>query len=293
MQFTIHHTTEYSFQRPVFFEPHHLRFQPRSDAAQRLISHRLEIEPTPAGSTQAFDTDGNVVTMAWFDNVHSALILRSEAVVETFRANPFDYLLTPTNRRLPIGYLPWEAAQLAPALKRAAVPIYVDPVRSMAEQIREASRSELVPFLSRLCETIHTRFKVIHREDGPPWLPAVTMEQRQGACRDLAILFMDACRSVGLAARFVSGYTEGDPFGQHDLHAWAEVYLPAAGWRGYDPTQGLAVADRHIAIAASADAQNAGPVTATYRGSNVEAYLQAEVRVEMSSTAAALITADC
>ena len=93
------------------------------------------------------------------------------------------------------------------------------------------------------------------------------MEQRQGACRDFAVLFIDACRCVGLAARFVSGYQDAyRSMGKRDLHAWAEVYLPGAGWRGYDPTRGLAVADHHVAVAAAADPQNAAPVTATYRG---------------------------
>ena len=92
----------------------------------------------------------------------------------------------------------------------SAVPIHVDPARELAEQLREASRGEVVPFLARLTETICQRFKVVHREKGAPWPPATTIEQRQGACRDLAVLWIDICRSVGLAARFVSGYQEGD-----------------------------------------------------------------------------------
>jgi transglutaminase-like putative cysteine protease len=114
------------------------------------------------------------------------------------------------------------------------------------------------------------------------------MEQRQGACRDLAVLFIDACRCVGLAARFVSGYQDAyRSMGKRDLHAWAEVYLPGAGWRGYDPTRGLAVADHHVAIAAAADPQNTAPVTATYRGSNVEAELITEVSIESQSAVGA------
>jgi transglutaminase-like putative cysteine protease len=215
------------------------------------------------------------------------MVLRATAEVETLRENPYDYLVAPVNQRLPISYQPWETALLAPAVRRSAVPIHVDPARELAEQMREASRGEVVPFLARLTETIAHRFKVVHREQGSPWPPATTIEQRQGACRDLAVLWIDICRSVGLAARFVSGYLDGDA--EQDkrfLHAWAEVYLPGAGWRGYDPTNGLAVADRHIAIAASADPQQAAPVTATYRGSNVEAELYADVTVETNSAVA-------
>jgi transglutaminase-like putative cysteine protease len=278
---TIRHTTEYRFSRPVFFEPHHLRFQPRTDPAQRLIRFDLEIDPAPAGTTNALDTDGNVVTMAWFNNVHDQMTLRATSEVETLRENPFDYLLTPQNRRLPVGYQPWESTQLAAACRRVKVPEHSDPVRQLAEEIRGAASGDLVSFLTRLCTTTYERFRIIRRDKGPPWPAATTFEQRQGACRDVAVLFIDACRCAGLAARFVSGYQVGfNDDEDRELHAWAEVYLPGAGWRGYDPTHGLAVADQHVAVAAAADPQHAAPVSATYRGEGVEAELLAEVFVE-------------
>jgi transglutaminase-like putative cysteine protease len=90
---------------------------------------------------------------------------------------------------------------------------------------------------------------------------------------------MDACRSVGLAARFVSGYQQGAPDLEHDLHAWAEVYLPWAGWRGYDPTQGLAVADQHIALAASARPEQAAPIVGSFRGAAATATLTASISI--------------
>ena len=232
MLFTIDHTTEYRFTRPVFFEPHHLRFCPRNDGSQRVVRFDLQIDPTPAGCTQSLDIDGNLVTVAWFTELHDRLVLRAISEIETVRENPYDYLVTPQNGRLPVSYLPWEFAQLGPALRRSAVPIHVDPARELAEQVRGASRGEVVPFLSRLTETICHRFKRVHREQGSPWPPATTIEQRQGACRDLAVLWIDICRSVGLAARFVSGYYEGDrSHDKHHLHAWAEAYLPGAGRR--------------------------------------------------------------
>ena len=287
MLFTIEHTTEYRFSRPVFFEPHQLRLQPRTDGAQRLARFDLQIEPTPAGVTHAIDTEGNIVTLAWFNDLHDRMVLRAISEVETLRENAYDFLLTPDNRRLPIGYQPSELVQLAAALKRVAVPIHVDPSREFAEQIRECARGEAVPFLARLVETICERFKVIHREKGGPWPAATTIEQRQGACRDLAALFIDICRSVGLAARFVSGYQEGDADqDKRYMHAWAEVYLPGAGWRGFDPTHGLAVTDRHVTVAASADPQHAMPVTATFRGSSVEAKMSADVIIETSTAVA-------
>jgi transglutaminase-like putative cysteine protease len=287
MLFTIEHTTEYRFTRPVFFEPHQLRFCPRADGSQRVVRFELQIDPAPAGMTQSLDADGNIVTVAWFNELHDRMVLRASSEVETLRENPYDYLVTPLNQRLPISYQPWEAALLGPALRRSAVPIRIDPARELAEQMREAARGEVVPFLTRLTETISHRVKVVHRDQGTPWPPATTIEQRQGACRDLAVLWIDICRAVGLAARFVSGYQEGDrDQDKRYLHAWAEVYLPGAGWRGFDPTHGLAVSDRHVAVAASADPQHAAPVTATYRGNNVKAELSANVQIETSSDVA-------
>jgi transglutaminase-like putative cysteine protease len=284
MLFTIEHRTEYHFTRPVFFEPHHLRFCPRSDGSQRVVRYELQIDPSPAGTTQAYDLNGNLITVAWFNELHDRMVIRSFAEVETLRENPFDFVITAGSGRLPVGYQPWELSTLAPALRRSAVPIHVDPARELAEQLREASRGEVVSFVSRLTETICHRFKRVQREQGLPWPPATTIEQRQGACRDLAVLWVDICRAVGLAARFVSGYYEGDPTREkHFLHAWGEVYLPGAGWRGFDPTNGLAITDRHVAVAASADPQHAAPVTASYRGNNVEAELYADVIVERQS----------
>jgi transglutaminase-like putative cysteine protease len=282
MRLTIEHTTEYYFTRPVFFEPHQWRFQPRADGSQRLLRFDLAVEPSPAGLTRALDVEGNVVTLAWFEGIHERMVLRASSAVETLRENPFDYLLMSSNRRLPVTYQAWEVAQLGPALKRAFVPSHADPAREMAEQLRGECRGELVPFLTQLADTIHHRFKVVHRDKGWPWPAATTMEQRQGACRDLAVVFIDVCRAAGLAARFVSGYQySDDEKGTRDLHAWAEVYIPGAGWRGYDPTNGLAVSDRHVAVAAAADPIHAAPLIATYRGSDVQAELSAQIMVEV------------
>jgi transglutaminase-like putative cysteine protease len=99
----------------------------------------------------------------------------------------------------------------------------------------------------------------------------------------LAALFIDVCRALGIAARFVSGYEESETLGVGEggeLHAWAEIYIPGAGWRGYDPSRGLAVAQSHVAVAAAATATGTAPVTGTYRGSAITTDFEAEVRVE-------------
>src|SRR3954467_7275019 len=121
MLFSIEHTTEYSFTRPVFFEPHHLRFCPRADGSQRVLRFDLEIKPKPVGVTHCMDADGNVVSMVWFDGVHDRMILHVASEVQTVRENPYDFLLTPRNQRLPVDYQPRELVQLAAALRRDAI----------------------------------------------------------------------------------------------------------------------------------------------------------------------------
>ena len=110
------------------------------------------------------------------------------------------------------------------------------------------------------------------RDHGAPLPPSITFQKKRGACRDLVLLFMAVCRRFGLASRFVSGYQEGDPdMEQRHLHAWAEVYIPGGGWRGYDPSHGLVVADRHIALAASYAPEGTAPVKGSFRGTGVSA----------------------
>ena len=161
------------------------------------------------------------------------------------------------------------------------MPIHVHPVRE-ARAAGAAHSRRVIPFLSKLTETICHRFKRVHREEGTPWPPATTIENGKG-CRDLAVLWVDICRAVGLAARFVSGYYEGDTGrDQHLLHAWGERTCPApVGAASID--SGIGGSHRDIAVAASADPQIAAPVTATYRGNNVEAELYADVVVQSQS----------
>jgi len=126
-------------------------------------------------------------------------------------------------------------------------------------------------FLIQLADRIHHDFQHVGRFEGEPMAPQETLAGRSGACRDTAMLFVAACRSQGLAARFVSGYAIHHPpeVTEHELHAWAEVYLSGAGWRGYDPSLGLAVADGHLVLATAPDHRLAAPVTGTYRGTGV------------------------
>jgi transglutaminase-like putative cysteine protease len=143
-------------------------------------------------------------------------------------------------------------------------------VRDFARSLAEECGWQTIPFLSALNQRLFASTRQIIREVGEPHAAETTLRDREGSCRDLAVLFCAVCRAVGLAARFVSGYEREASLQENgDLHAWAEVYLEGAGWSGYDPSRGLAVAASHVAVAASSDPLLASPVTGTFRGSAV------------------------
>jgi transglutaminase-like putative cysteine protease len=269
MQYQIVHTTKYNYSQPVALEPHTIRLRPRSDSWQTLQHFELDVSPEPISKSLVMDLDGNAIAKVWFDQElteHLQIEVRSK--VETHCPNPFNYLLEPWAAKLPIDYPASKRFQLQPYLSGHQGELRIAPIAvELAEEISHAVEGNTVAFLTKLNQHIYETCKQVVRETGDPLPPGITWKQKSGSCRDVAVLFMEVCRAMGLATRFVSGYQEGDLDNpERHLHAWAEVYLPGAGWRGYDPTHGLAVADRHIAVAASPNPKDAAPVTGGLKG---------------------------
>ena len=266
MRFIATHMTRFRYSGPVFLEPHAIRMRPRSDPWQRLASFRIEIVPEPAMLNESVDAEGNDIAHAWFSDLTQALAIRIEFEVETLRKDPFDYMVEGEGAmRLPVTYPSDLQPSLAAAL--ALCEPDSDAAASFVRPIVEQTGGQTLPFLTCLNEAIYRSHKTVVRAQGGPLLPSKTLEARQVACRDIAVLFAECCRTVGIAARFVSGYaTHSSRTHVNHMHAWAEVFLPGGGWRGYDPSQGLAVSDRHVAVAASVDPRLAAPTTGTYRG---------------------------
>jgi transglutaminase-like putative cysteine protease len=237
-----------------------VRLRPRCDGWQKLRDFSLSADPQPKGMEQMADLDGNNLIKLWFTQPTQKLIIEVKAEVETYKVNPFEYLLEPWAIKLPIDYPISLLNQISSYLNTHS--FTPDPTATeLAREIAHEVHGNTLSFLSNLNQRLYANCDYIVRETGDPWHAGMTWNLNQGSCRDLALLFMEVCRAVGLAARFVSGYQEGDPDQQErDLHAWAEVYLPGGGWRGYDPTHGLAVADRHIAVAASTLPSYTAPV---------------------------------
>jgi transglutaminase-like putative cysteine protease len=280
MQFHIKHTTRYTYSRTVFCEPFTVRLRPREDIAQRLLRYQLAIDPTPLGISDYLDFEGNISTQCWFNGPTCTLTLTINSLVETLRTNPFDFLLESFAIRLPFEYRPEVAAVLAPYRKPAQGD---GPVAQLASEIRAASDQSTVVFLTSLAKWIAENCERTIRPQGDPLPAETTLRRRQGSCRDLAVLFAETCRTLGLAARFVSGYqAHPEDDGHRHLHAWAEVYLPGAGWRGFDPGQGLAVADQHVAVAAGLSPLAAAPTAGTFRGTGATSTMETQIVVRVS-----------
>jgi transglutaminase-like putative cysteine protease len=261
MHLSVTHSTLYRYEAPVQPEPHTFRLRPRTDASQRLLRYAIEISPAPAARSECLDQDGNVVLETWFQTPVEQLAVMSSFEVETLRDNPFDFILNGAG--CPPVYEDPVRAALAPYLDAEPAD---SGVHAFARQTADRGGAQTMTFLTELNRALFEGFRYEVREEGDAHPPEVTLADRAGSCRDLAVLFCAACRSVGIAARFVSGYEREAVFHERAyMHAWAEVYLPGGGWRGYDPSQGLAVSTSHVAVAAAADPHLAAPISGSYR----------------------------
>ncbi len=284
MLLSARHVTRYRYSAPVRCEPLIVRLRPREDASQRLLSYSLTIAPEPVCLSQFLDFEGNVVSQARFGELTELMEITVHWQVQTLRANPFDFLLQAGAERLPLS---------PPEVESSMWPMYSTPlephdrVMELAHQIACLSQHGSIEFLCRLANRINQTHEKIVRHDGPPWSPAETLSRGIGSCRDLALLFIEACRAMGIPARFVSGYALGDdPAAERHLHAWAEAYLPGAGWRGFDPMSGLAICDRYVAVAASRIPEGAAPTTGSFRSNTATGTLEVEVEIDESSFSA-------
>lgn len=279
MLLSIDHNTTYSYGKKVVLTPHIVRLRPRDGGGQMTHMFSLKTDPPEAGRSVNSDLDGNTTVTLWFSGECDSLAIDTHCVVETLRENPFGFIVSDVSfLDLPMRYLPEEKTALGPylALGRKTA----RAVSELRETIISESGGRTTDFVLSLCEHIHDNFPHVAREHGSPWPAERTLREKKGSCRDLVELFASVCRSAGLACRHVSGYAlskrrrKGD-----ELHAWAEVYIPGGGWRGYDPSSGLAVADRHVAVASGATNGLTAPVSGSFYGDGAEPQLRFRVRV--------------
>jgi transglutaminase-like putative cysteine protease len=263
----IDHRTEYRFGSAVTLLPHRLLLRPRENHGLRVVSSTLAISPAHRIRWQrdAFD---NSVAVASFTAPAAALSVESRVIIEHFDEAPFDFLVEEHAAFHPFAYLADEGADLAPLLPMSwpADRVAVDQwLRGLS---LGSNRIETFVLLDLLNRAICRDFRYQGREEPGVQSPALTLSRGSGSCRDFAALFLDACRHLGLASRFVSGYhtSYASEAGGGSTHAWAEVYLPGPGWKGFDPTAGLLTSSEHIAVAVARHPETVPPVAGSYLG---------------------------
>ena len=283
MFLSIRHTTAYSYDHPVILESQTIRFTPRADAYRRLIESVLTIIPEPDGINVNLDYIGSLSHLVWFKRQTSALKVVSRVVLELNELNPFDFIIRPSHCvQLPMQYPAHMVNQLTPFLLNQ--PAH-EKVNDFAVSLMKESNNNVLEFASLLCRKIREECTYETRAHGEPHLPQKILSSRRGSCRDFAVLYVEAARVAGLAARFVSGYYFDQSPKHPELHAWAEVYIPGGGWRGYDPTLGLACYGHHIVLAAGAWASETAAIEGTFLGkseSHMEVHIEYEYLKQLS-----------
>ena len=268
--FCVRHSTLYRYRRPVHFGMHEVLFRPRDSYDQRLIESTLAVEPGPAAVRWIHDVFGNCVARVEIAGAATELRFETRIRVEHLSDAGPDPETDAQALVYPFAYDPEEATDLASTMR----PHYPhDEVRRFAARfVKPSGRTDTGRMLMTLCFAIHEGFAYARRSAAGTQEPALTLQLRRGTCRDFALLMMEAVRSLGLAARFVTGYVyvpdrdRGEVRGGGSTHAWCQVYLPGAGWVEFDPTNGIVGSRDLVRVGVARDPGQAVPLSGSYDG---------------------------
>jgi len=275
----LYHKTTYEYDRLVTLSPQIVRLRPAPHTRTPVTSFSLRIEPKEHFINWQQDPQGNFLARLVFPKQTRRFSLEVDLVAEMTVINPFDFFLEPYAEKFPFRYETWEQHELEPFLKPSPAGPRLEALLASIDRSPRAS----VEFLVNLNQRLQREIRYLIRTEPGVQTAEETLEHASGSCRDTGWLLVELLRHLGLAARFVSGYLiqlkpdvkalEG-PVGPSedftDLHAWAEVYLPGAGWVGLDPTSGLFAGEGHIPLAATPEPRSAAPVTGLVSPSKVE-----------------------
>ena len=285
---TVRHVTIYRYKQPVAFGEHRMMLRPRDSYDQKLLDARLAITPEPADIRWVHDVFGNCVAIARFTG--RAQELRFESVIRLDHSpnNALDFPIEDYAARYPFTY----GADEMPDLLRTIERQYLDPKREVDRWarrfLRSGGRTVTADLLAAMTNAIKQDLTYVAREESGVQDPVKTLRVKSGTCRDFAVLMMEAVRSLGLAARFVTGYLyvpedrRSERVGGGATHAWLEVYLPGAGWIEFDPTNGIVGNHDLIRVAVVRDPRQAVPISGTWTGFPSD-YLGMTVEVEVTA----------
>lgn len=270
--FAVHHRTAYRYRKPVRLGEHRLLFRPRDSYDQRLLDTSLHIDPEPRAIHWTHDVFGNCVAHIDFATTARELVVDTTIRVEHKPHTTPDFRIDEAALSYPFSYDSDELPDLHSTISRqfgddcGEVEVWSRQFASGSANIKTAQ------LLMTLCYAIHEGFAYQRRSEHGTQPPLIPLRSRRGSCRDFALLMMEAVRSLGFAARFVTGYIyvasrDGQPrLGGGSTHAWCQVYLPGAGWVEFDPTNGIVGNRDLIRVAVARDPTQAIPLSGTYYG---------------------------
>ena len=284
---SLHHVTHYAYDRAIALGPQIIRLRPAAHARVRIPSYSLTITPVKHFINWQQDLYGNWLARCVFPEKTSEFRVSVDLLAEMAVINPFDFFVESFAERFPFQYPADLALDLAPYLATEALTPKLDAFLESISREAESTVEFLVALNGRIAREI--RYQVRHAEGVQA--PEETLSLGMGSCRDSTWLLVNVLRRLGFAARFVSGYLiqlkpdvvaidgpQGAEADFTDLHAWAEVYLPGAGWIGFDPTSGLVCGEGHIPLAAAPHYRNASPISGTVEAAKVTFGIDMTVR---------------
>lgn len=273
------HRTEYHYQSPVKLGPHRALMRPREGHDVHVERAHLNIEPQ-ANVRWLRDIYGNSIAVITFSTPTNVLRIESDTTVALYDDSPVECLLEPSAVQYPFQYSADEQVEIVP-YRLPSYPHDGPAVQSwLLDLYRPGQLVETWDLLSQLTTRIYEAFEYRYRPEYGVQLPCATLNLGSGSCRDYAVFMMEAARHWGFAARFVTGYIQMEE-GQHGAtHAWTEIYLPGAGWRGYDPTNNKLVGAEHVSVAVAREQDKASPLSGTWEGPS-NAFDRMEVSVQV------------
>jgi transglutaminase-like putative cysteine protease len=270
----ITHITQYQFAETVTLLPHKLLLRPREGPEIHIESSDIIIQPHYQLRWHR-DASDNTVAIATFTESSNRLSIASHVSLQHFDNQPLNFLVEAYAVSFPFHYDVVEQFDLEPYL----TVLYKQDQPMMGAWLQQFWHAgqivETYLLLEWINKAIATGFSYQQREEPGVQSPATTLSKQAGSCRDFATLFIEACRCLGLAARFVSGYQYSPNLlhGQGSTHAWSEVYLPGAGWKGFDSSSGEVVGHHHIAVAVSSHPESVPPVSGSFTAVNPQSPL--------------------